>query len=168
MSAMPGDAIVANKVPRRRRYQLIISMLIASALVAWVLASEATLVESVVLSGLAVIGAAALTGRHRRVGGVVLVPVAVVLAFSSTVNDRHTLAADPVPGAPDGAYTPSSYSDALTDWCGERSVEDLAMRFGVASTARDAARAVADEARTRRDPYWFAAFEGCWRGLGEQ
>jgi hypothetical protein len=95
----------------------------------------------------------------------VVLVVFVAIGITSALSYSRTAGTDflqPIP-----AYaSPLVYSDAVTSWCGDQSTQGLADRFGVAPTAEAAARAVADEARnSRRDPYWFAAYEGCLRGL---
>jgi hypothetical protein len=63
-----------------------------------------------------------------------------------------------------GAASPQSYSNAMARHCRERGVESLASQFGVATTAEEAARALAHDVRGSRQGR-AAAYQGCLRGL---
>jgi hypothetical protein len=92
--------------------------------------------------------------------------VFVAISITSALSYSRTGWDDFLQPTPDGV-DPLVYSDDVTSWCGEQSIEGLADRLEVAPTAEAAARAIADEERiSRRDPYCFAAYEGCLRGLG--
>jgi hypothetical protein len=69
----------------------------------------------------------------------------------------------PVVGAPGG--TLSEDSEYIADACRSLGVKRAAVRFGVAPTAEDAARAVAGP---YDPPWWDVVYEGCLRGFRDR
>jgi hypothetical protein len=118
------------------------------------------------VAGLLMLVGGLLIRRSSRIQTLVVAGAAGALVASSTwllvglSEPLSPYAGMHVSGAP--GDTPRGYSAYIAGYCRSLGVERAAIRFGVAPTAEDAARAVAGQ---RPRPWWDAAYEGCLRGF---